>query len=139
MNLGPLCFGFGLNGRVLLIKPGFNSFGALLVGFFNRLLRRKTPACQVVADRANGQLDAQAQLYDAERDVKDLNANDRRQIRRAESKPLADAFAQWMVLQRQKVTDGSAIAKALDYSLKRWTALSRFLDDGQLPIDNNWI
>ena len=94
---------------------------------------------QVVADRANGQLDAQAQLYDAERDVKDLNANDRRQIRRAESKPLADAFHKWMMLQRQKITDGSAIAKALDYSLKRWTALSRFLDDGQLPIDNNWI
>ena len=46
---------------------------------------------------------------------------------------------QWMLLQRQKVTDGSAIARALDYSLKRWTALTRFLDDGQLPIDNNWI
>ncbi|EXD46120.1 transposase IS66 family protein, partial [Acinetobacter baumannii 662545-1347] len=25
------------------------------------------------------------------------------------------------------------------YSLKRWTALSRYLDDGNLPIDNNWI
>ena len=25
------------------------------------------------------------------------------------------------------------------YSLKRWVALSQFLDDGQLPIDNNWI
>jgi hypothetical protein len=30
-------------------------------------------------------------------------------------------------------------ARALDYSLKRWTGLTRFLDDGQLPIDNNWI
>ena len=29
------------------------------------------------------------------------------------------------------------IAKALDYSLKRWVALARFLADGQLPIDNN--
>jgi hypothetical protein len=33
----------------------------------------------------------------------------------------------------------TATAKALDYSLKRWTALTQFLDDGQLPIDNNWI
>ncbi|RPY39190.1 IS66 family transposase, partial [Pseudomonas aeruginosa] len=33
----------------------------------------------------------------------------------------------------------SAIAKALDYSLKRWAALVRYLDDGNLPIDNNWI
>ena len=30
-------------------------------------------------------------------------------------------------------------AKALDYSLKRWQALTRFIDDGRLPIDNNWI
>ena len=26
-----------------------------------------------------------------------------------------------------------------DYSLRRWTALTRFVDDGQLPVDNNWI
>jgi len=30
-------------------------------------------------------------------------------------------------------------AKALDYTLKRWQALTRYFDDGQLPIDNNWI
>ena len=43
-----------------------------------------------------------------------------------------------MELQRRQITDGSATAKALDYNLKRWAALTRFLDDGQLPIDNNW-
>lgn len=80
-----------------------------------------------------------SQLYDVERAVKHLHADERRHIRQTQSKPLADAFHQWMVLQRQKITDGSATAKALDYSLKRWTALTRFLGDGQLPIDNNWI
>ena len=80
-----------------------------------------------------------SQLYDVEREVKHLTAEERRHIRQTRSKPLADAFHQWMVLQRTRITDGSATAKALDYSLKRWTALSRFLDDGQLPIDNNWI
>ena len=43
-----------------------------------------------------------------------------------------------MELQRRQITDGSATARALDYSLKRWGAFTRFLDDGQLPIDNNW-
>ena len=43
-----------------------------------------------------------------------------------------------MVAQRDIVHNGSAIGKALDYSLKRWTALSRYLDDGAVPIDNNW-
>ncbi len=44
-----------------------------------------------------------------------------------------------MLLQRQRVPEGSASAKALDYSLRRWVALIRFADDGQLPVDNNWI
>ena len=80
-----------------------------------------------------------SQLYDVEREVKHLSADERLQIRQAKSKPLANAFQEWMLLQRQKITDGSTTAKALDYSLKRWGALTQFLDDGQLPIDNNWI
>ena len=78
------------------------------------------------------------QLYDVEREVKSLPADERLQIRQARSRPLADAMHEWMMLQRQKIIDGSATAKALDYSLRRWGALTRFLDDGQLPIDNNW-
>ena len=59
------------------------------------------------------------QLYDVERDARHLSAAERLQIRQSESKPLANAFKKWMLLQRQKITDGSATAKALDYSLKR--------------------
>lgn len=33
---------------------------------------------------------------------------------------------------------GSATARAINYSLGRWKALTRYLDDGHLPIDNNW-
>ena len=77
-------------------------------------------------------------LYDIEREVKTLTADERLRIRQARSRPLADALHQWMELQRCQITDGSATARALDYSLKRWSVLTRFLDDGQLPIDNNW-
>ena len=77
-------------------------------------------------------------LYDVEREVKNLTANERLHIRQARSKPLTDALYRWMELQRRQITDGSATAKAIDYSIKRWSALTRFLDDGQLPIDNNW-
>ena len=52
---------------------------------------------------------------------------------------MADALHQWLTQQRQKVPDGSATSKAIDYSLKRWQALVRFIDDGDLPIDNNWV
>ena len=44
----------------------------------------------------------------------------------------------WMSAQRDLVPEGSAISRALDYSLKRWAALSRYLDEGAVPIDINW-
>ena len=80
-----------------------------------------------------------SQLYDIEREIKTLSPEERLAIRQASSKPLAIKFHEWMLLQRRQITDGSATAKALDYSLKRWTALTQFLENGQLPIDNNWI
>ena len=80
-----------------------------------------------------------SQLYDIEREINTLKPDERLQVRQARSKPLADKFHAWMLLQRRQITDGTATAKALDYSLKRWTALTQFLENGQLPIDNNWI
>ena len=79
------------------------------------------------------------QLYEIEREVKHLSSDERGRIRQTKSKTLLDALHQWMLLQRQRITDGSATARALDYSLKRWVALTRFVEDGRLPIDNNWI
>ena len=77
------------------------------------------------------------QLYDVEREVQSLSKDERKQVRQVRSKPLADAMHEWMTLQRQKIIDSSTTAKALDYSLRRWGALMRFMGDGQLPIDNN--
>jgi len=77
-------------------------------------------------------------LYDVERDAVGLAPEQRLEIRRARAKPVADALHTWLVDQRRLVPEGSAIAKALDYNLKRWDALIRYLDDGRLPIDNNW-
>ena len=78
-------------------------------------------------------------LYDVEREVARADSGSRLELRRSRSRPVADALHQWMRQQRQKIPDGSATAKAIDYSLKRWDALTRFLEDGDLPIDNNWV
>lgn len=77
-------------------------------------------------------------LYGVERQAKELDAAQRLTLRQQHSRPILDALQQWMQLQRQQVHDGSAIAKALDYSLRRWAALTRFADNGHWPIDNNW-
>ena len=80
-----------------------------------------------------------ARVYEIERDVKELDTEQRQAVRQQQTRPILDALHDWMTLQRRQVPDGSATAKALDYSLRRWDALTRFVDDGQLPVDNNWI
>lgn len=79
------------------------------------------------------------QLYEIERDVRELHPDERRRIRQQRSRPVADALHQWLRQQRRLVPEGSATARAIDYSLKRWGALMRFIDDGALPADNNWV
>ena len=78
-------------------------------------------------------------LYDIERHIKPFSCENRLQFRQEYARPIADALHAWMLAQRARVPDGSVTAKALDYSLKRWVAFTRYLDDGQLPVDNNWI
>jgi transposase len=89
-----------------------------------------------IAEHALGLI---GQLYEIERQAKELDSDERRKLRQTQSRPIADMLFEWMRLQRIKITDGTATARALDYTLKRWQALTRYLDDGQLPIDNNWI
>jgi transposase len=79
------------------------------------------------------------QLYEVEREVRELDADERLKIRKAKARPVADALHAWMLAQRAVVPKGSGTAKALDYSLKRWSALTRFIDDASLPADNNWV
>lgn len=88
---------------------------------------------------ASEALDFFGRLYDIEREVADLSIDERYRIRQAKAKPIADELHDWLTQQRQRVPQGSATARAIDYSLKRWAALTHYLSDGQVPIDNNWI
>jgi transposase len=82
-----------------------------------------------------------AALYEVEREARELklDADGRRLLRQQRSKPIAETLRQWLTRQRNQVPDGSATAKAIEYSLGRWAALIRYLDDGDLPIDNNHL
>ena len=46
---------------------------------------------------------------------------------------------QWLELERRLVADGGATAKAIDYTLGHWAALTRHLDDGAVALDNNHL
>jgi hypothetical protein len=89
-----------------------------------------------IAEQAIQQI---AHIYAVERQVKGLGSQERLRMRQDKSQPLVQTLYEWLMLNRQKVPEGSATAKAIDYTLRRWKALTRFLEDGQLPVDNNWI
>jgi transposase len=80
-----------------------------------------------------------ARLYRIERELADLSAEDRLALRKALAEPHWDELRVWLQLERQRVPDGTAIAKAIDYGLKRWDALTRCLHDGEVALDNNSI
>ena len=58
-------------------------------------------------------------------------------VRNEHSRPLIDELEIWLRQQRAKLSPKSETARAIDYSLKRWPAFTRFLDDGRLCISNN--
>jgi transposase len=78
-------------------------------------------------------------LYDVERQVQDLDTGERREVRQRLGKQAADTLHAWLLAQRQRVPDGSATAKAINYNLERWGPLTHYLSDGAVPIDNNWV
>ena len=79
------------------------------------------------------------QLYEIERQVQNMPTDERLRIRQQQSRSIVDKLKSWLADNRTKVPEGSATAKAIDYSLRRWQALTVFVDDAQVPIDNNWV
>ncbi|AOA59869.1 IS66 family transposase [Acinetobacter larvae] len=82
------------------------------------------------------------QLYQVEtelREVPNCTVEQRRQRRQQDSQPIMQQLYDWLKEHQLKVPPSSSTAKAINYSLKRWPALTRYLDDGDLPICNNWI
>jgi transposase len=78
-----------------------------------------------------------AVLYAIEAEGKDLDSEARKRLRAEKSRPALTALHAWLLTTRVQTANGGGSAKALDYSLKRWTSLSRYADTGHLPIDNN--
>ena len=78
-----------------------------------------------------------AALYVIEANARNMTVKARTQWRQEQAQPLLNSMHDWLRQTRVMVANGSGLAKAIDYSLKRWPALSRYATDGRLPIDNN--
>ena len=78
-------------------------------------------------------------LFRIERKIEGRTAEQRRRTRQHQTRRVLNLFHRWLLLKRQQVPPGSATMKAIDYSLKRWAALTSFVEDGDVPISNNWV
>ena len=78
-----------------------------------------------------------AALYAIEAEIRGSLAEVRKTIRQARAKPLLANLHTWLEATLAKLSRKSDTAAAIRYALSRWPALTRYVDNGQLEIDNN--
>src|SRR5258706_1660532 len=78
-----------------------------------------------------------AELYAIERSIKGRTADVRRHVRNISARPLIEMMKPWLEMELGRVPPAGPLAEAIRYALARWPALTRFLDDGRVELDNN--
>jgi hypothetical protein len=76
-------------------------------------------------------------LFDIERDINGLAADQRLAVRTERSAPLVADLEEWMRGERARLSRHAPVAQAIDYMLKRWAGFIRFLEDGRICLTNN--
>ena len=77
------------------------------------------------------------QLYAIEREIRGQTPALRLQVRQARSVPLLAQLRGWLETAYASLSAKSPLAQAIQYALTRWRALTRYVEDGRIEIDNN--
>jgi transposase len=76
-------------------------------------------------------------LYAIEKSIKGKPPDIRQQIRTQQALPILETFYEWLQTTLRTLSKGSAISKAVNYTLKQWEGLNAYVHDGHADIDNN--
>jgi transposase len=78
-------------------------------------------------------------LYAVEKKLREQKAGPalRQAMRMWQSRPVLARLHRAMELVRRRTLPQGLLGQAIDYALKRWSALTQFVEDGALEIDNN--
>ena len=76
-------------------------------------------------------------LYDIENRIRGMSADERRTLRQQHAKPILSELKRWIEATLPTLPQKQKLAEAMRYALSRWTALSVYIDDGRVEIDNN--
>ena len=97
--------------------------------------RGKTAAAiSPIALEAVKRIDA---LFDIERGINGLSAEERLRLRQEQSAPLLALLEAWLREERSRLSRSASVTKPIDYMLKRWGRFARFIDDGRICLTNN--
>jgi transposase len=78
-----------------------------------------------------------AELYAIEGSIQGRTAEERRHVRNTSARPLIKMMKPWLEMELGRLPPTGPLAEAIRYALARWPALTRFLDDGRIELDNN--
>jgi len=95
---------------------------------------KNAPAISPVALEAVKRIDA---LFDIERNINGLSAEERLRVRQERSAPILAALEAWLREERSRLSRSASVAKPIDYMLRRWDRFVRFIDDGRVCLSNN--
>jgi transposase len=76
-------------------------------------------------------------LFDIQRGINGLAANERLRIRKERSAPVLDELERWLRQQRSRMSRSASVAEPIDHVLKRWNRFTRFIEDGSICLTNN--
>ena len=76
-------------------------------------------------------------LYGIEEQIRGMPAEVRASVRQQRARPLLDELHNWMEKALRSLSAKSETAAAIRYALSHWRALTRYVDDGLLEIDNS--
>ncbi len=95
---------------------------------------RQAPVISPMALQAVRRIDA---LFDIERTINGLDAAERLCVRQEMSAPLVSDLEACLREERARLSRSAAVAKPIDYMLKRWDRFTDFLEDGRICLSNN--
>jgi transposase len=81
-------------------------------------------------------LDMIGALYGIEADIRGKSPSERLRVRQEKSKPLLATIEAWMKTRLATLSAKSETAKAINYSLNQWDALTLYCGDGRVEISN---
>lgn len=120
---------------------GYEKAEATLVGCWaharRKFIEAQTAQVKGKTGKADWAINHIQKLYRIETAIKDKAPEEKQAIRQQQSHPLLVQFKVWLDKSALQVPPRSAIGKAIAYSLKQWPKLNRYIENGNLSIDNN--